>query len=101
MSKEIIKPEGTELMRYVNEGYAICNKCGAVMDRIEDPDGIYVCPACGWRVDTMEYEYDSGEEREWAPGSGMPVGDLVPPTGCLACGGPYPSCKTSCNLFDD
>lgn len=23
------------------------------------------------------------------------------PEGCLACGGPYPSCKTSCPLFDD
>lgn len=23
------------------------------------------------------------------------------PEGCLACGGPYPSCKTSCPLFDE
>lgn len=23
------------------------------------------------------------------------------PEGCRACGGPYPSCKSSCNMFDD
>ena len=23
------------------------------------------------------------------------------PSGCKACGGPYPHCKTSCPLFDD
>ena len=23
------------------------------------------------------------------------------PEGCAACGGPYPSCTTSCPLFDD
>ena len=36
---QIIKPEGIELMEYLNEGYAICNKCGAVMDRKEHPRG--------------------------------------------------------------
>lgn len=25
----------------------------------------------------------------------------VPPAGCRACGGPYPSCTTSCSMFDD
>lgn len=50
MSKEIIRPEGAELTRYLNEGCAICNHCGALMDRTEDPAGgcdIYVCPGCG------------------------------------------------------
>ena len=23
------------------------------------------------------------------------------PSGCAACGGPYPYCKTSCPIFDD
>lgn len=43
---QIIKPEGIELIEYLNEGYAICNKCGAVMDRREHPRGgndIYTC----------------------------------------------------------
>lgn len=47
--KKIIKPAGSELMDYLNRGYAICNRCGAVMDRREDPEGgcdIYTCPSC-------------------------------------------------------
>lgn len=102
MSKEIIRPEGTELIRYLNAGYTICNKCGAVMDRTKDPAGgcdIFACPGCGWKVDDLEYEFDFGEEKDWAPGSGMT--GLVPPPGCRACGGPWPHCKTSCSLFDD
>lgn len=45
--RKVIKPAGSELMDYLNKGYAICNKCGAVMDRKEDPEGgcdIYACP---------------------------------------------------------
>lgn len=103
MSK-IIMPEGEELLEYLNGGYAICNECGAVMDRVADPDGacdIYVCPSCKWEIDEMEYEYDHGDEEEWTPELvGMYQGD-IPPSGCRACGGPYPHCKTSCKLFDD
>ena len=46
--RKVIKPAGSELMDYLNKGYAICNKCGAVMDRKEDPEGgcgIYACPS--------------------------------------------------------
>lgn len=96
MSK-IIKPEGMELMRYLNEGYAICNHCGAIMDREEEN---YICPACGWSVDALEYEYEEDDE-EWSDSVlNMYDGD-VPPAGCRACGGPYPQCKSSCKLFDD
>lgn len=103
MSQKIIKPEGMELMRYLNEGYAICNRCGAVMDRKEDPKGgcdIYACPSCGWEVDEMDYEYEDSEE-EWTEDVLTAYNGDVPPAGCRACGGPYPYCKTSCKLFDD
>ena len=49
--KKVIRPAGDELMDYLNRGFAICNRCGAVMDRREDPRGgcdIYACPSCGW-----------------------------------------------------
>ena len=91
MSRRIIRPEGIELMRYLNDGDAICNKCGALMDRKEDPAGgcdIFVCPSCRWEIDEMEYEYEDEDP-------------LDIPVGCRACGGPYPQCKTSCKLFDD
>lgn len=48
--KKVIRPAGDELMDYLNRGFAICNRCGAVMDRREDPRGgcdIYACPSCG------------------------------------------------------
>lgn len=35
--RKVIKPAGSELMDYLNKGYAICNKCGAVMDRKKIP----------------------------------------------------------------
>ena len=46
MSHKIIFPEGIELIEYLNRGYAICNECGALMERREDPRGgcdIYTC----------------------------------------------------------
>lgn len=64
MSHKIIKPEGIELIEYLNNGYAICNRCGAVMRQAEDPKtgcGVYICPSCGLKVD--EEDYDSESER--------------------------------------
>ena len=61
MSHKIIKPEGIELIEYLNNGYAICNRCGAVMRQTEDPKtgcGVYICPSCGLKVDEEDYEYD-------------------------------------------
>ena len=95
--KKVIRPAGDELMDYLNRGFAICNRCGAVMDRREDPRGgcdIYACPSCGWEIDEMEYEYESGDDY-------LVFRNDMPPAGCRACGGPYPYCKPSCRMFDD
>lgn len=106
MSRKIIKPEGEELLRYLNEGYPICNECGAVMDRKDGVDGdcdMYTCPSCGWAIDVMDYEYEDSDEDEpeWTSEMLKIYKGDVPPSGCRACGGPYPHCKTSCRLFDD
>ena len=91
MSHKIIKPEGIELIEYLNNGYAICNRCGAVMRQTEDPKtgcGVYICPSCGLKVDEEDYEYESDEEVEWTEEMlDMEQGD-IPPAGCRACGGP-------------
>lgn len=94
MSKIYI-PEGLELMNLINKGEYICNNCGAIMDITEDPDGgceILVCPNCGEEVDEMDYEYEFDDDEYDS--------DKIP-KGCIACGGPYPQCTTSCKLFDD
>ena len=89
MSHKIIKPEGIELIEYLNNGYAICNRCGAVMRQTEDPKtgcGIYICPSCGLKMDEEDYEYESDEEVEWTEEMlDMEQGD-IPPAGCRACG---------------
>lgn len=77
--RKVVKPAGSELMDYLNKGYAICNKCGAVMDRKEDPEV---------GLDERGDEY-------------LIFRDDMPPAGCKACGGPYPYCKASCKMFDD
>ena len=94
MSKIII-PTGIELIDLVNNGEYICNNCGAIMDRTEDPNGgcdILICPNCGEEVDEMDYEYEweDEDEEDW---------DEIP-KGCAACVGPYSKCMSSCKLFD-
>ena len=85
MSHKIIKPEGIELIEYLNNGYAICNRCGAVMRQTEDPKtgcGIYICPSCGLKMDEEDYEYESDEEVEWTEEMlDMEQGD-IPPERC-------------------
>lgn len=94
--RKVVKPAGSELMDYLNKGYAICNKCGAVMDRKEDPEGgcdIYACPSCGWEIEELDYEYESADEMELGLDERgdeyLIFRDDMPPAGCKACGGPF------------
>lgn len=104
--KEIIRPEGTEIREYLNDGWGICNNCGALMDEeIRDRIGVFTCPACGWECDVMDYEYEEEDCMELVRDDRgdeflIPRGDM-PPAGCRACGGPYPDCKASCKMYDD
>ena len=65
--------------------YAMCSECGHRLSRVYDGWGnwdgeSYVCYFCG-----------DGLDRD----------DDDIPEGCAACGGPYPQCVNSCNMFDD
>ena len=57
--RKVIKPAGSELMDYLNKGYAICNKCGAVMDRKEDPEG-----GCGIMSTRAQTKWNSDSMKE-------------------------------------
>lgn len=60
-----------------------------------------ICPYCGEEdVEVINGRYHCRYcDNYFEPGDEPNDGDI--PAGCAACGGPYPSCKTSCNLFDD
>lgn len=67
MSRIIFRPDGQELLDRINEGYPICEKCGALMDlRILSVINYhYVCPGCGYDIDTDDYE--PPETEGWDP----------------------------------
>lgn len=49
----------------------------------------FKCFSCGYDMDEYDWDYDISEDGD------------EPPYGCEACGGPWPHCKSSCNLIDD
>lgn len=80
-----------------------CPDCGTLMEPDFDDESAS-CPHCGaiyeiyyserydeWNVDPdnkLSEDFDDDDE------------DSIPSC-CRACGGPYPSCMTSCKIFDD
>lgn len=104
--KEIIHPTPLEVYDYLNDGWGICNKCGAVMDEeIRNGISVYTCPACGWECDVMDYEYEDSDDMELVQDENgkeyLIYKTDTPPAGCRDCGGPYPYCKASCKMYDD
>ena len=66
------------------------NKCPCCKEYLYDKDGTALCLECGYED---WYFYFRKAERGKQKKEKVPVG-------CEACGGPYPLCKDSCNLFD-
>lgn len=86
-----------------------CPVCGAFFNISLAPfDDEYVtCSLCGTEVlvslssvpgdepDVDIVDNEITEEDAWAD----PVNNM--PQCCVACGGPFPQCTTSCKIFDD
>lgn len=66
------------------------SKCPCCEEPLYDRDGTAVCIGCGY--EDRNYIYHEENHRK-------PKQEKVP-VGCNACGGPFPMCKDSCNLFD-
>lgn len=82
-----------------------CPECNAELEYDEDEEQV-VCTCCdqfSCDPDKVDYSiriYKTIQEnerfmKEWERE------DDEPPEGCLACGGPYPDCISSCTVFDD
>lgn len=65
-------------------------KCPCCGEFLYDTDAGIFCLGCGYED---MYYYISLENRR------KPKQEKTP-NGCKACGGPYPMCKDSCNIFD-
>lgn len=86
------------------EGHLLCRKCNARMvyeSRPSTRTEVAMCPNCGYEFITEYWDEDDDEDEEWTADMMERYGGNVPPPGCRACGGPYPSCMSSCKLFDD
>ncbi len=79
-----------------------CESCGQYMnyyptDNYFQCDGKYICPSCGTVVrESTPYNQLDRESRQRSKARAMEE----KPEGCKACGGPYPDCVTSCNIYD-
>ncbi len=85
-----------EIIQLILRGEAVCD-CGALMDLDDDQ---FVCPNCGKVYDIGEYE-DNGPYTNLVDGCILVDSEPDIPSGCMACGGPYPSCMSACSRFDD
>jgi 20S proteasome alpha/beta subunit len=56
-----------------------------------------VCTSCGDSTDTEGQNVMRGSRSNHY----LNTREKNAPSGCIACGGPYPYCKTSCPIFDD
>lgn len=86
-----------------------CPDCHILCVREGD---VFTCPTCDYYICDSDIEDGEGyptlastyedrdEEDEYhLPDDYEPEEDM--PECCIACGGPYPQCTTSCKLFDD
>ena len=83
---------------------------GLVDDNYDDiPDYSGYCPACPECESTMKFSYQKSEFKCFDCGFIMdendwdfdPTDEKGKPFVCSTCGGPWPSCSTSCKMFDD
>ncbi len=66
-------------------------KCPCCGEFLHNKDGDIVCVGCGY--EDWSYYIRQANRRSSFKSDKVPVG-------CEACGGPYPLCKDSCNIFD-
>ena len=93
------KRNDTEIPLFVN-----CKKCNSFMDYQPGESGIFdswwKCPICGTKVRESTVFNQIDRENEEFLNDIFSDDDEIP-EGCEACGGPWPDCMSSCNMYDD
>lgn len=64
-----------------------CPMCYATM-KFSNHKSEFKCFECGYIMDENDWDYETEREEDI-------------PFVCSTCGGPWPSCETSCKMFDD
>jgi DNA-directed RNA polymerase subunit M/transcription elongation factor TFIIS len=72
----------------------VCAKCGQMIK--DNGNTILICTSCGYSTDTEGQNVGGNRSNHY-----LNTREKSAPSGCIACGGPYPYCKTSCPIFDD
>lgn len=90
-----------EIRKEFAKGNYVCTECKeAIMQMKYDSEGneILICPNPDCEYEIMKKWYTLDDE--WPPRPDDEEYDQ-PDEGCIACGAPYPQCKSSCVRFDD
>lgn len=84
--------------------FVYCKPCRAFMEFYYGDSylaGKYICKRCGSTVRERTLYRQLDRECEQIEAEMFDDGYDVMPDGCEACGGPWPSCESSCRLIDD
>ncbi len=75
-----------------------CTECGANMYVDKNDSEFYECEneECGFYIHEEYFRDEINEDYEEFYDEDNAISE-----GCGACGGPYPHCMTSCELFDE
>ena len=103
IAKSLMGKNGINIDSFLPTGNQYCPDCHTVMAH---RDGYYECEICNYSITddeaedgyghpTLEstYEDDIYNDSEFA--------EYRKPEECKACGGPYPHCTSTCEMYDE
>ena len=105
LAKLLLDKSGSVMMdKFIHTGIQYCPYCHTMTSR--RAEGYYECDICNYSITDEEaengegyptlestYEDDIYNDAEFA--------EYRKPSECVACGGPYPQCCSTCEMFDD
>ena len=105
LAKRLLGKTGINLEYFLPSGEQYCPYCHT--KTAHRAAGYFECEICFYSITDEEAENCEGyptlestyEEEIYHYDSD--TGELIVPWECKSCGGPYPDCASSCDMFDD